>query len=150
MLETFPIVQEHNSTFLSHRTSCLWIFHAKMLPIIAITEHRHWSSYTTDTYIWYPSYVGFHCYSFLYLCLSAPPSPAKYYILCYSGMKMIQIYLTQPGHLRCVDTQRNGWCSLRVGRRWFVCRRKVNPSKRKIKWGDILVFPEQMDILKTR
>lgn len=47
-------------------------------------------------------------------------------------------YLTEPGHLWCVDTQRNSRCSPGVRRGRLVSRRKVNPwerDKKKELWG---------------
>ena len=41
------------------------------------------------------------------------------------------LYLTEPGHLWCVDPQGDGRRSLRVWRGRLVCRRKVNPLKRR-------------------
>lgn len=49
-------------------------------------------------------------------------------------------YLTEPGHLWCVDTQRNSRCSPGARRGRLVSRRKVNPlererEKKKELWG---------------
>lgn len=66
---------------------------------------------------------------------------------------MSGVYLTQPGHLWRVDSQRDGRRSLGVGRGRLVCRRKVNPSKQDegkenmaMKWD--VSFKEEQETVK--